>query len=462
MKDVKGKKKQRFLRTPGRRGAAVNAGAALLAFFMILVVMVNSGMMPGVSSRVDSDKATTAYWDKVTSSIEGTIRDRNGTVLCSAADYGTPGTLTYPESTSFLLGYNSLRYGQSGLRSMYRDVLLDTDADGKGGTLNLTLDIDLQNYCQSQLRGHEGAIIVMNWKTGALLTAASSSDPNITFNANEIDEKWDVYNQGNFWYDRCWLVEDPPGSTEKILTAACALEHGQGDFEFDDTGEFDIGGASIHNFGNGVYGRTGLQSALRNSVNTYFAALSLRLGQAAFMETHEKFLYNVPISDLDFTEQTLTSTVRLTTQASLAMAGYGQSTLRTSPLHIALSMAGVMHDGTIIKPYLVENTTIKGRTKHQHKPETLSKDCISKADARTLRSYLNANAASYGFDEATCGTAYAKTGTADDSRGSNHIYCLAGTGDYVVLVSISHTHSASGLALPLTKNVLSYVHGMQS
>lgn len=46
MKDVKDKKKQRFLRTPGRRGAAVNAGAALLAFFMFLVVMVDSGMMP--------------------------------------------------------------------------------------------------------------------------------------------------------------------------------------------------------------------------------------------------------------------------------------------------------------------------------------------------------------------------------------------------------------------------------
>lgn len=58
--------------------------------------------------------------------------------------------------------------------------------------------------------------------------------------------------------------------------------------------------------------------------------------------------------------------------------------------------------------------------------------------------------------------AYAKTGTADDSRGTNHIYALAATGDYVVLASISHTHSASGLALPLTKNVLSYVHGMQS
>ena len=456
------RKKKGLLRTPAGRGAACNACAAVVALAMMLVIMVHSGMMPGVSSSVDADRAAAAWREQIYSSVEGDILDRNGTVLCTASEKGKPGTLTYPESTSFLLGYNSNIYGQSALRKMYyKDVLLNTDKNGKGGSLNLTLDIDLQNYCQSQLRGHEGAIIVMNWKTGALLTAASSSDPNITFNANEIDEKWDVYNQGNFWYDRCWLVEDPPGSTEKILTAACALEHGQGDFEFDDTGEFDIGGASIHNFGNGVYGRTGLQSALQNSVNTYFAALSLRLGQAAFMETHEKFLYNVPISDLDFTEQTLTSTVRLTTQASLAMAGYGQSTLRTSPLHIALSMAGVMHDGTIIKPYLVENTTIKGRTKHQHKPETLSKDCISKADARTLRSYLNANAASYGFDEATCGTAYAKTGTADDSRGSNHIYCLAATGDYVVLVSISHTHSASGLALPLTKNVLSYVHGMQ-
>lgn len=455
-------KKKGLLRTPGGRGSAVIACAAVVALAMMLVIMVHSGMMPGVSSSVDADRAAAAWREQICSSIEGDILDRNGTVLCTASEKGKPGTLTYPESTSFLLGYNSLRFGLSGLRSMYREVLLDTDADGKGGALNLTLDIGLQNYCQSQLRGHEGAIIVMNWKTGAPLAAASNSDPNITFNANEIDEKWDVYNHGDFWYSRCWLVEDPPGSTQKIITAACALEHGEGDFKIDDTGKLDIGGASIHNFGNGVFGSTDLQSALENSVNTYFAALSLRVGQAAFLETEEKFLYNVPISDLDFTEQTLTSSVSLTTQASLAMAGFGQGTLRTCPLQIALSMAGIMNDGAIVKPYLVENATIKGKTKHQHKPETLSKDCISKANAERLRSYLHVTALAYGFDEATCGTALVKTGTADDSRGTNHIYCLAATGDYVVLASISHTHSASGLALPLTKNVLSYVHGMQS
>lgn len=456
------RKKKGLLRTPAGRGAACNAFAGVVALAMMLVIMVHSGMMPGVSSSVDADRAAAAWREQIYSSVEGDILDRNGTVLCTASEKGKPGTLTYPESTSFLLGYNSNIYGQSALRKMYKDVLLNADKNGNGGSLNLTLDIDLQNYCQSQLRGHEGAIIVMNWKTGALLAAASNSDPNIIFNANEIDEKWDVYNHRDFWYNRCWLVEDPPGSTQKIITAACALEHGEGDFKMDDTGKLDIGGASIHNFGNGVYGRTDLQGALKNSVNTYFAALSLRVGQAAFLETEEKFLYNVPISDLDFTEQTLTSSVSLTTQASLAMAGFGQSTLKTSPIQIALSMAAIMNDGDIVKPYLVENATIKGKTKRQHKPETLSKDCISKANAETLRSYLHATALAYGFDEATCGTAYAKTGTADDSRGTNHIYALAGTGDYVVLVSISHTHSASGLALPLTKNVLSYVHGMQS
>ena len=340
------RKKKGLLRTPAGRGAACNAFAGVVALAMMLVIMVHSGMMPGVSSSVDADRAAAAWREQIYSSVEGDILDRNGTVLCTASEKGKPGTLTYPESTSFLLGYNSNIYGQSALRKMYyKDVLLNTDKNGKGGSLNLTLDIDLQNYCQSQLRGHEGAIIVMNWKTGALLAAASNSDPNITFNANEIDEKWDVYNHGDFWYNRCWLVEDPPGSTQKIITAACALEHGEGDFKIDDTGKLDIGGASIHNFGNGVYGRTDLQSALTNSVNTYFAALSLRLGQAAFLETEEKFLYNVPISDLDFTEQTLTSSVSLTTQASLAMAGYGQSTLRTCPLQIALSMAGIMRAG---------------------------------------------------------------------------------------------------------------------
>lgn len=456
-------KKKGLLRTPAGRGGAVNAFAAVVALAMMLVIMVHSGMMPGVSSSVDADRAAAAWREQIYSSVEGDILDRNGTVLCTASEKGKPGTLTYPESTSFLLGYNSNIYGQSALRKMYyKDVLLNTDKNGKGGSLNLTLDIDLQNYCQSQLRGHEGAIIVMNWKTGALLAAASNSDPNITFNANEIDEKWDVYNHGDFWYNRCWLVEDPPGSTQKIITAACALEHGEGDFKMDDSGKLDIGGASIHNFGNGVYGRTDLQGALKNSVNTYFAALSLRLGQAAFLETEEKFLYNVPISDLDFTEQTLTSSVSLTTQASLAMAGFGQGTLSTSPLHLALGMGGVMNGGEIVKPYLVENATIKGKTKRQHKPETLSKDCISKANAETLRSYLHVTALAYGFDEATCGTAFAKTGTADDSRGTNHVYCVSVTGDYVVAVSISHVHNTSSLTLPITKRVLSYVHGMQS
>ncbi len=57
MKEVKEKKKQRFLRTPGRRGGAVNAFAAVVALAMMLVIMVHSGMMPGVSSSVDADRA---------------------------------------------------------------------------------------------------------------------------------------------------------------------------------------------------------------------------------------------------------------------------------------------------------------------------------------------------------------------------------------------------------------------
>ena len=112
-------KKKGLLRTPGGRGAAVNACAAVVALAMMLVIMVHSGMMPGVSSSVDADRAAAAWREQICSSIEGDILDRNGTVLCTASEKGKPGTLTYPESTSFLLGYNSNIYGKSALRKMY-------------------------------------------------------------------------------------------------------------------------------------------------------------------------------------------------------------------------------------------------------------------------------------------------------------------------------------------------------
>lgn len=450
------------------RVALVSAVSVFLVFVMIRNLILASGLFPGADEAVTRREQELKDISARQSTIEGQFTDRNGAPITAPDTPGKPGKLLFDECYSYLIGYNSGVYGTSGLRKKLYHALYYGGADHVGASVQLTTDNDLQEFCYRQVLGsHEGSVIVMKPDTGELLACVSRSSASEGFNANEIDEKFSDYNQLDaFFMNRATFNQDPPGSTFKVITAASMIDNGMEDYSyFDETGEFTVGRTSIHNFGGAVYNSApmNMEFALNHSVNVYFASAALPLTAGCLQNTAARFLFGQTV-ELDFA--TLTSNLdlgALNQPELLAQAAFGQGRLTTSPMQIVMIMGAVMNDGKMMLPYLIASTSDNGKTLQYSKP-TKAADALSGETAASLRNYLHSNALHYGFDEEGYGRVYAKTGTADQANGKNHIYYLIGVetekGDYAALIDWRESRESSSALKPSAVNLLRYLQSM--
>ena len=139
--------------------------------------------------------------------------------------------------------------GRQGLEKLYEDELggrpgfvhHETNAVGrpvrvlerqeakKGDDLILTLDLELQKFSKEQMKGKVGAVVLLNAKTGGILSSVStpSFDPN-NF-AEGIDPKtWNALlnHEDKPLLNRAFQGAYSPGSTFKLVVAQAALEEG--------------------------------------------------------------------------------------------------------------------------------------------------------------------------------------------------------------------------------------------
>lgn len=422
-----------------KRIALLVALFSAFCFIFIYITICNTGVIKGLDPDIDEDRAKLISIEIEDSSLEGPIVDRWGTKITEAEAEGEPARVIDDECFSFLVGYNSFRYGKSGLRANYYNELFNGGKDRIGAQLKLTLDADLQAYAYYEVLGnHVGSVSVFDVDTGEILCLAGRSNETVGYNVNtiaeEIDEEgtrnFDVYNELDaFWYNRAIMAQDPPGSTFKIVTSASMIENGMQDYEYYDDGEYKAGNAKIVNAKGAAFGQLDLQNALINSANTYFASAGAELGSRALKATSDKYLIGTPIY-LDFT--TLKSNIDfggLNNQFLISSTAYGQGRLVISPLHIAMITQSVMSEGPMIRPYLIENITDDGKVLMQHVPdETPLSETILPEYALELKSLLHENALNYGFDEEEYGYVIAKTGTAEIQDGElNHVYITFAT-----------------------------------
>ena len=450
-----------------KRPALIYATTVFLTFVFIYNLILGTGLILGADAAVDARTQKLEDIAARKSTVEGQFLDRNGSPISEATTPGKPATLLFDEAYSHLIGYNSNMYGTSGLRKLLYDQLFYGGNDHTGAAVTLTTRNDLQQYCYDLLEGSEGSIIVMDAETGELLACASRSHTEVGYNVNEIDEQFAEYSQHNaFFLNRATMAQDTAGSTFKIISAASMLENGMGSYVYDDLdGAFQIGNEAIHNYGGAIYGAgIDLQTALSKSINVYFASAALELNAKNLQNTAHRFLFGQEVS-LDFT--TLHSTFHLgnlNNRMLLAQTAYGQGKVVVSPLQIAMIMAGVLNDGTLMKPYLIQQITDDGRTVYAGNPETAS-DALEKDIAHQLQDNLHETAKSYGFTEDLYGMVYAKTGTADQGTNNlNHIYFLLGTEmnghRYVILADRCNTTQTSTALKQTVSNVLTYLSGL--
>lgn len=312
----------------------------------------------------------------------GTISTADGTVLAESDPNGD-GTYTrvYPagDLATHVVGYYSSRYGASGIESAENETLTGNEnfaswsdvlnyyagLSTQGNDVQLTINSKVQKAAQDALDGFDGACVVMDPQTGAILGMASSP----TYDANNFDDVLSNENSGDnsdALFNRATQALYAPGSTFKMVTLGTALENDVANESttYNAPGSIDIGGANVYNFDRNNYGVLTLTRATALSANTAFGQLGVQEGSSMLVNQATKFGFNqnVPF-DLPLAESLMPDPSEMTEwETAWAACGQpvGQHDSPAGPqatvLQMALVGSAIANDGVEETPYVVQST----------------------------------------------------------------------------------------------------------
>ena len=289
-----------------------------------------------------------------------------------------PGAMYAP-----VTGYYSVVYGFTGIERSLNDTLSgEADAlfyhrisdilsgrQGRGATVELTLDSAAQEAAWEALDGRRGSVVALDPETGAVLAmvSAPSFDPDrlASHDRSSVREAWQELNEdperplvnraiGGDLY--------PPGSAFKLVVAASALESGQytAESEIPGPGTWQLPNSSsvMNNHAAGGTEPCGpddsstLAEALRQSCNTSFAMLGVDVGEEQLRETAEGFGFGQRLEiPLSVTPSTIGQDLD---DAQLATTSIGQYETRVTPLQMAMVAGTFANDGVVMQPQLVQ------------------------------------------------------------------------------------------------------------
>ncbi|WP_336921507.1 peptidoglycan D,D-transpeptidase FtsI family protein [Aquipuribacter sp. SD81] len=292
----------------------------------------------------------------------------------------------YPQGPLYAhtTGYYSIVYGTSAMERAYNDVLAGTadslfysrigqvltGQDPSGGSVQLTLDPEVQQVAAEALGEQRGAVVALEPATGRVLAMVSSPsyDPDrlSSHDLGDVRQAWQELNEAESRPLENRAIAGrlyPPGSVFKIVTASAALESGQytPETQLPGPAELDLPQTTttLPNYGRvpcGPDDLTTLADALRTSCNPAFGQIGIDLGAGAIRDQAAAF------GILEQLEIPLTATPAVVpgdlNAPQSAQAAIGQFDVRVSPLHVAMVSAGIANDGVVMRPQLVR--TVRG------------------------------------------------------------------------------------------------------
>ena len=360
--------------------------------------------------------------------------------------YSSP--LLYANLTGYyyLLGRAGLENSQNAVLagsdpSLFADRLADMVGSRQptGGQVSLSVDPDVQKAAFQGLvdlpGDSSGAAVALDPATGGVLamTSVPSYDPNELASHN-VQDVLNTYEQldedpDKPLLDRSRLDIFPPGSTFKLVTAAAALSDDGLGLSPDSTvragATLDFPGITYQLVNDGGIDCGGEQitftDALEVSCNTAFGRLAVQLGSDAIVEQAEKFgfgddsyldeLSMVPSQVVDTGEGELDA-------PQTARTGIGQENVAATPLQMALVVAGIANQGTVMKPYLVDEVLSPGLDVLDEAEPTELSEAMTAEDSDELTTMMesvvtNGTASAAAIDGVDVA---AKTGTAQTTE----------------------------------------------
>lgn len=402
----------------------------------------------------------------------GTIKSADGMVLAKSEKIDGKYMRSYPMGELFahVVGFSHHNYGRSGAEAALNPYLSVNSNDHlfkrlAGNLLNedlarditLTLDSQLQTKARQLLESRNGAVVVMEVKTGNLLAMYS----NPVFDPNNLQNDWKelVSSEDSPLLSRATQGLYPPGSMMKIITAASALKNGiSKNTTWNGPASLTVSGGKVRNYRDQSSGKMTLSQAMAKSSNTIFAQVGIEL-QGKLQATASKFGFN-DRPDVDFAmAKSKIYDVGEMDDLELAWTAVGQGRTLVSPVHMAMILSSIANKGSMPVPNIVkkhqlaDKIEIMNRSKTWLKPvdETTAED-IEEMLVEVMRTGTGKAAAINGV------TLAGKTGTAEVKDQRSHSW-FGGYGpvedpQVAVVVLVENGGLGGEAAAPIAREML--------
>lgn len=380
----------------------------------------------------------------------GTVKDRNGVVLATAAD----GNATYAQDATIrkacfhAVGDFNGNIGSGALSAFnfklagYNFINGIASLNSAGGTVQMSIDSKLNVAAYKALNGRRGAVLVENYKTGEILcmTSTPSYDPNDPPNVNQPQYE-------GVYLNRCLSSTFTPGSVFKLVTLTAAIEN-KPDLDsenFTCAGSVKVGSDVVNC--TGVHGNQTIEQALAHSCNSAFSQLSQELGSDLIASYADK---------LGLTKQLSVSGIKTAAgsvekgqdgTANLSWMGIGQYNDLVSPVAMLRLVSAIANGGEAEEPVLIKDA----RTSSTRLMERSTADKVKEMMAYNVTS-------AYGESRFPGLALCAKTGTAERGDGSSNAWFVGFLNDadhpYAVTVCIEKGGGGLANAGPVANAVL--------
>ena len=459
----------------------------LIAFFALLFALLIGNLtyiMVIQAEDIQNMSSNNHTLAKEASRERGAILTSDNVVLAESEEQEDGSyERVYPQGSlaAQVVGYYSQQYGASGIESSMSSTLVgeedfETIGDAiraaaglqtSGNDVVLTIDSEIQAAAESVLEDVDGACVVLDTDTGAVLAEASSP----TYDNNEVEAILSGEDTSADLVNRATGALYAPGSTFKIVTLAAALDTGtvEADTTYSSPGTMDIGNAAVTNYNKSSHGTITVERATAVSSNTVFAQIAVDLGAEELVSYSEAFGFNDDDLAQDFSlKSSLMPDADEMTTWETAWAGAGQPVgehdspagPQVTVMQMAVAMAAISNDGVAMRPYVVEKVlsssgTTLAKTSKKKYGRVMSKDA-AQTEQDILETVVESGTGTAA--QISGATVIGKTGTAETSNELSDAW-FVGTatvdGESVTIaIVIEEGNSGGGVAAPAAKEVL--------
>jgi penicillin-binding protein A len=451
---------------------------AVLVMFLLLLININylQGFEP--ASLATKPGNSRAFYAAQNQYERGSILTSDGVTIAASKPSSNPNDSIkyqryYPKGPVYapVTGYDTI-YSQTGIEAAEDSLLSGSDSSltvrnfidlltGKprrGANVTVTINSAAQTAAYDALAqlGKPGGVVAINPQTGAILAMASypSYDPNVLANHNgdklNAADKALLADPSQPLLNRALQATFPPGSTFKIVTSSALLTQNPGITP--QTNVYSPTRLTLPQTthvltnddglpcGNGS-GQVPLIQAFAISCDTTFGKIGMNLGGQALNAMAEKFGMNDPNLSIPL-PVAKSNYVIPPSQALTAFSAIGQFDDTVTPLQEAMFSAAIANDGTLMRPYLVQQVTASDLSTVQTTAPSVLSQAVSPAVASDVRQMMLAvvqdpEGTAYNFNASVEGVTIAgKTGTAQNGVNNSGLndaaftaFAPAGPGD---------------------------------